>query len=110
MFAIVITILAMLTKIVGCGLPAMGCGMTGRDALAVGIGMAPRLEVALIIALYGLQTGIIDEGLYSVVVFMGIATALVTPFLFRKALGKNRKSKPAEQCGAIENEEGSCQG
>jgi len=109
-FAIVLTILAMLTKIVGCGLPARGCGMTGRDALAVGIGMAPRLEVALIIALYGLQTGIIDEGLYSVVVFMGIATALVTPFLFRMALGKNRKPKPAEQCGAMENEEGICQG
>jgi len=84
--------------------------MSGRDALAVGIGMAPRLEVALIIALYGLQTGIIGQDLYSVVVFMGIVTALVTPFLFKLALGKGRKPKPAEKCGAIDNEEKVCQG
>jgi len=109
-FAIILTLLAMLTKVVGCGLPARSFGMSRRDALAVGVGMAPRLEVALIIALYGLQTGIIDQGIYSVVVFMGIATALVTPFLFKLALGKDRKPKPAEQCGLMENEDGVCQG
>lgn len=110
LFAIVLTILAILTKVIGCGVPARSLGMSGRDALAVGIGMAPRLEVALIIALYGLQTGIIGQGLYSVVVFMGIVTALVTPFLFKLALGKGRKLKPAEKCGAIDNEEKVCQG
>lgn len=93
LFAIVLTLMAMLTKIVGCGVPARSFGMSGRDALAVGVGMAPRLEVALIIALYGLQKGIIDQGLYSVVVFMGIVTALVTPFLFKAALGKGRGPK-----------------
>jgi len=94
LFAILLTVLAMLTKIVGCGIPAIGFGMSRRDALAVGVGMAPRLEVALIIALYGLQKGIIGQGLYSVVVFMGVATALVTPFLFKRALGTGRRPRP----------------
>jgi Kef-type K+ transport system membrane component KefB len=109
LFAVVLTILAMLTKVVGCGVPAKFFGMSRRDAWAVGVGMAPRLEVALIIALYGLQTGIISQGLYSVVVFMGIATALVTPFLFKLALGKDRKSKP-EEGGSMQSEEGSYKG
>lgn len=98
-FAIILTVAAMLTKVIGCGVPARLFGMTTRDSIAVGIGMAPRLEVALIIALYGLQKGIIDEGLYSVVVFMGVATALVTPYLFKRSLGKERRPKPGTTCG-----------
>ena len=46
--------------------------------LAVGFGMTPRLEVALVIAYYGLSTGIIGVDLYSVVVFMGLVTAIVS--------------------------------
>lgn len=81
--AIIITIIAVISKVIGCGIPALACGMSIRDATAVGIGMSPRLEVALIIALYGLSTGIIGEDIYSIVIFMGLATALITPPLFR---------------------------
>jgi len=81
--AIIITIIAVISKVIGCGIPAFACGMPIRDAAAVGIGMTPRLEVALIIALYGLSTGIIGEDIYSIVIFMGLATALITPPLFR---------------------------
>jgi Kef-type K+ transport system membrane component KefB len=81
--AIAITVVAVLSKVVGCGIPAHYSGMSWRDSIAVGIGMSPRLEVALIIALYGLSTGIIEEEIYSIVVFMGLVTALITPPLFR---------------------------
>lgn len=107
-FAIVLTVLAMLTKMIGCGVPAKAFGMSSKDSLAIGLGMAPRLEVALIIALYGLQKGIIGQGLYSVVVFMGIVTALVTPSLFKLALGKDRKPMPASVCGKRGSEGDGC--
>lgn len=81
--AIIISVVAVLTKLIGCGIPAFVYGMSLKESFAVGIGMSPRLEVALIIALYGLSTGIIGQDVYSIVVFMGLVTALITPPIFR---------------------------
>jgi Kef-type K+ transport system membrane component KefB len=75
---VALTVVAIATKVVGCGIPAWFGGMNKWDSIAVGIGMAPRLEVALVIADYGLSTGIIGADLYSVVVFMGLVTAIVS--------------------------------
>ena len=66
--AIVVTVLAILSKVVGCGLPVMKDGW--RTALAVGVGMMPRGEVALIIALVGLSSQIVTQSTYAIVVFM----------------------------------------
>lgn len=85
-FALALTLVAIVTKIVGCGLPARLFGMNKWDSASVGVGMSPRLEIALVIAYYGLSTQIIDSDVYSVVVFMGLATALFTPSLLRKTL------------------------
>ncbi len=85
-FAIVLTLVAFATKIVGCGIPARLTGMKPWDSLAVGVGMTPRLEIALVIAFIGLSSGIIGEDVYSVVVFMGLATALFTPTLLKMTL------------------------
>jgi Kef-type K+ transport system membrane component KefB len=81
-----LTIVAIATKVVGCGLPAWLGGMSKWDSVAVGIGMAPRLEVALVIAYYGLSTQIIGPELYSVVVFMGLVTAIVSAPVLKSAL------------------------
>ena len=85
-FGIVLTIVAVITKIVGCGVPAKLAGMSWWDSLAVGVGMAPRLEIAMVIAYYGLSKGIIGREVYSVVIFMGLVTALFTPSLLRSIL------------------------
>jgi Kef-type K+ transport system membrane component KefB len=85
-FAIVLTLVAFATKIVGCGIPARLTGMKPWDSLAVGVGMTPRLEIALVIAFIGLSSGIIQEDVYSVVVFMGLATAVFTPTLLKMTL------------------------
>lgn len=77
---------AFLSKVVGCGLPALWTGMSKWDSVSVGFGMAPRLEIALIIAFYGLSHDIIGYDVYSVVVFMGLVTALLTPPLLRYSL------------------------
>jgi Kef-type K+ transport system membrane component KefB len=92
--AIALTVMAIVGKVVGCGLPARLSGLTGRESLAVGVGMIPRMEVAMVIAIYGLETGIIDEDIYSMAVFIGLATALITPSMLRWALKGQTKGEP----------------
>jgi Kef-type K+ transport system membrane component KefB len=82
----VLTLVAVVTKIVGCGASAKLTGMSWWDSLAVGVGMTPRLEIALVIAYYGLSNLIIDEKTYSVVVFMGLLTAVFAPALLTSVL------------------------
>lgn len=75
--AIGVTLIALLTKVVGCGLGALALGK--RSALAIGIGMMPRGEVGIIVALIGLSLHVIPDSLYAVVVAMSLLTTLVTP-------------------------------
>lgn len=84
-FGTVLSVLAIVGKVIGCGLPALLLGFKPIGALRVGIGMIPRGEVALIIAGIGLATGVVDEGVFSVVVFMTFATTLVAPPLLLPA-------------------------
>jgi Kef-type K+ transport system membrane component KefB len=83
LFGVILTIVAILSKVIGCGIPARLYKSSGKESFAIGIGMSPRLEVALVIALYGLSLGIIHDHVYSVIVLMGVLTALVTPPLLR---------------------------
>jgi len=82
-FLIVLTIVAIVTKVVGCGLPARFTGLCTKDALIVGFGMAPRGEVAMIVALIGLESGIIGQEIYVTLVLMSLLTTLITPIVFR---------------------------
>ena len=79
--AIVISALAFLSKLVGCGLPVLHSGW--KTALKVGIGMAPRGEVGLIVASVGLQMNVVSQSAYALVVFMTAATTLVAPPILR---------------------------
>ena len=54
-FLIALTIVAIVTKVIGCGIPAKLSGLCTKDALIVGFGMSPRGEVAMIVALIGLE-------------------------------------------------------
>lgn len=99
--AIVISLLAFLSKLVGCGLPVLSLGW--RTAAKVGIGMVPRGEVGLIVALAGLQAGVISERAYALVIFMTAATTLVAPSLIKIAFRQEEPSGlPADQEQAIE--------
>lgn len=79
--AVVITALAILSKVVGCGLPVLKDGW--HSFFAVGVGMMPRGEVALIIALVGLNSRIVTQSTYAIVVFMTAITTLVAPPVLR---------------------------
>jgi Kef-type K+ transport system membrane component KefB len=79
--AIIISALAIVSKVIGCGLPLLNEGWP--TVLRVGVGMMPRGEVALIVALVGLQSKIIGQSTYAIVVFMTAATTLIAPPLLR---------------------------
>jgi len=75
--AMVLTVFAILGKLLGCGLGAMSLGW--KEASVVGVAMVPRGEVGMIVASIGLGMGVISTDLYSIVIFMVIATTLLTP-------------------------------
>ncbi len=78
---LVITLLAIVGKVVGAGLPAMTVGFNFLGAMRIGVGMLPRAEVALTIAGIGLTRGIIGIPLFSACVMMVMVTALLAPIL-----------------------------
>lgn len=80
---LLITFIAIATKFIGCGLGAYRLG--AKSAAIVGVGMAPRGEVGLIIASVGLTMGSISSDMFSVVVFMSLLTTLVAPPLLTHA-------------------------
>ena len=99
-FLVVITVVAIATKILGCGLPARLLGMTTNDSLIVGFGMSPRGEVAMIVALIGLTAGIIGQGIYVTIVLMSLLTTIVTPIVFRNWLFRSAGPSPGEETAA----------
>jgi len=102
LFAVVMTLAAIASKIMGCGIGARITGMSWRKSLAIGTGMVPRLEVPMVIATYGYITGLIGVDIFSAAVFLGIATSLIGPIIFRRILKYEMKGEK------IKKEEESC--
>lgn len=75
--ALLVTLLAVAAKYVGCGLGAWKLG--GKSATIIGVGMVPRGEVGIIVASVGLSMAVISDSMFSVVVFMSIATTIIAP-------------------------------
>jgi Kef-type K+ transport system membrane component KefB/mannitol/fructose-specific phosphotransferase system IIA component (Ntr-type) len=103
-FGAVFAVAAMLAKVVGCGLPALLANFNLRGAARIGFGMAPRCEVALVIAGIGLSSKLLLPEVFSAVVIMVIVNAIVASaalvFLFRSAATGTRKAAVVEKPGA----------
>ncbi|MFZ5752972.1 MAG: cation:proton antiporter [Bacillota bacterium] len=82
-FTVIITILAILTKIIGAGLGAKLTGFNMKSSLGIGVGMVSRGEVALIVASIGLGSGLIGQEIFTSMVVMAIITTVVTPPLLK---------------------------
>ena len=93
--ATIISILALISKVVGCGLPILHRGW--REALQVGVGMTPRGEVALIVALIGLQMNVISQQAYAYVIFMTGVTTMVAPVVLRYLFRNTGEIVPTEE-------------
>jgi Kef-type K+ transport system membrane component KefB len=87
--AAIVSVLAIVSKVVGGGLPVLSDGW--RTALTVGVGMMPRGEVALIVALVGLNSGIVTQTTYAIVVFMTAVTTVLAPPLLRYLFHSERR-------------------
>lgn len=101
-FALLLTVVAILSKIVGCGLGAKLCGLSNKESVQVGMGMISRGEVALIVASKGSSLGLMSSALFGPVVIVVIVTTIVAPILlkisFKDKAGKNTpKEQPAVQ-------------
>lgn len=81
LFAVLVTLIAVITKLVGCGLGAWGMGW--RRVGQVGMGMVPRGEVGIVVAQIGLGMAVISDSLYAVVLMMAVATTLIAPPFLR---------------------------
>ncbi len=94
-FATAIVVVAILAKVIGCGLGARLGGFNARESLRVGVGMISRGEVGLIVAGIGLGENLIAQNVYSTMVVMVLATTLATPILLRWVFPKARRGDPA---------------
>lgn len=84
-FALTLTVMAVLSKILGSGFGARISGLTNRESLQLGIGMVSRGEVGLIVASFALIEGLLVPENFSIVVFMVIIATLLTPPMLRAA-------------------------
>ena len=81
-----------LTAVAVAGKLASSLGVTGKaDRLIVGIGMLPRVEVALIVASMGKSLGVLDDALFSVIIIVVLLTVLMTPPLLKWSIERKRK-------------------
>jgi len=89
-FAILLTLVAVVTKIIGCGFGAKVCKLSNKDSLVVGIGMISRGEVALMTAQKGISSGMIDKAVFPAIILAVVATTLITPVLLKIALTEKK--------------------
>ena len=92
-FAVILTVVAILTKVVGCGLGARLCKYSGRESLQIGVGMISRGEVALIVASKGEALGLMSEQLMGPVVIVVIITTIVAPILLKPVFHDKKEIK-----------------
>ena len=83
LFAVLLVIVAVLTKILGCGIGAKLCKYTNREALQIGAGMISRGEVALIVANKGAAVGLMSSVFFGPVVIMVVITTIIAPILLK---------------------------
>lgn len=82
-FTIIFVIVALVTKIIGCGLMSKLCGFRNKDALIIGVGMMTRGEVALIVSQKGLAVGMINSVFFTSVIILIICSSLITPIAMK---------------------------
>jgi Kef-type K+ transport system membrane component KefB len=80
--------IAILTKLVGCGLPSLVFLKDKSKALRVGIGMVSRGEVGLIVAGVGVTSGALSADIYTAVIIMVAVTTIITPIWLKKSYKK----------------------
>ena len=85
LFAILLLIISVISKMIGCGLGAKLCRFTGKESLQVGVGMVCRGEVALIVANRGLELGVLSNVMMAPVIITVVGGTILTPIMLKLA-------------------------
>ena len=93
LFSVLLVVIALLTKIVGCGFGGKMCKYTNKEAVQIGCGMVSRGEVALIVASKGAAVGLMSSNFLGPVVIVVVATTILAPILLKFAF---KSSNPSE--------------
>ncbi len=108
LFGLTISLLAIIGKIIGCGLPALAVGFNRWGAGRIGVGMMPRGEVALIVAGVGLSRAIIQPDIFGVSIMMTFITTVLAPLalvpIFQRGGPGTRRAVAAARARTIEVE------
>ncbi|WP_195251342.1 cation:proton antiporter [Romboutsia sp. 1001713B170207_170306_H8] len=91
-FATLLTIVAILSKIIGCGLGAKLCKYSKKESFQIGIGMVSRGEVALIVASKGAALGLISSTMLGPIVIVAVITTIISPILLKLAFRSKKES------------------
>jgi len=88
----IVIAVAIVTKLIGCGLPALLFLRNKLNAMKVGIGMISRGEIGLIVAGIGVTSGALSSDIYTTVIIMVAVTTLITPVWLKKTYDKEQKN------------------
>lgn len=90
-FTVLFVLIAIITKIIGCGLGSRFAGIDKVTSLCIGAGMIARGEVTLIGAQKGFEVGLLDHALFPAIVLVVVITDLITPVLLKITLAYREK-------------------
>lgn len=93
---LIVLVIAIIGKVVGCYLGAKIAGMDKRESLAIGFGMSARGAMEIILGQIALTYGLIDQELFVAIVIMAIATSVIAGPLMQKALDRRQQKKFAD--------------
>lgn len=99
MFTLILLVVAILTKVVGCEIGARACGYSRMESRQIGVGMISRGEVALIVANMGVSMNILSNKFFAPIILVVIVTTIITPVLLKMVYAEKNC---AEGLGSIE--------
>ncbi len=102
---LIYSVLAIISKAVGCAFPALFCGFNRHGAMRIGMGMIPRGEVALIVAGVGLASGGINDDVFGIAILMTLITTILGPLLLSGSFENPRSGLRKQSAAAQEDEE-----
>ncbi|PFD38753.1 sodium:proton antiporter [Bacillus cereus] len=96
-FILALTVIAVFTKLIGCGFGARMTGFDAKSSAIIGAGMVSRGEVALIIAQTGLASGLLAQDYFTSIVIVVILTTMITPPMLKYTFGAKDKAIKASK-------------
>ncbi len=102
LFSLCLLAVAILSKIIGCGLGAKVCKFQNHECIQIGVGMACRGEVALIVANRGLSMGVLSQDLMTPVIITVVGCAILTPIMLKLAF-RGQSPAPIQENGLVDN-------